>query len=55
MFNFYKLGKKQYYFQDKKRVNITRESFLKDEYWNLKNLIDPDGKKRNLITEKKKN
>tara|TARA_B110000259_G_C14019127_1_gene402402 strand:+ start:855 stop:1610 length:756 start_codon:yes stop_codon:yes gene_type:complete len=54
MFNFYKLGKKQYYFQDKKRVNITRESFLKDEYWNLKNLIDPDGKKRNLITEKKK-
>ncbi len=54
MFNFYNLGNKEYYFQDKKRIKSTRKSFLSDNYWDFKNLIDPDGKKRNLLRERKK-
>ncbi len=54
MFNFYKLSKGKYYFQNKNRIKKARKSFINDNYWDLKNLIDPDGRKRNLTKERLK-
>ncbi len=51
--NFYKLKENQYYLKKKNRKK-NKIIFQKDQYWDLKNHKDPDGKKRNLIDEKKK-
>jgi 2-polyprenyl-3-methyl-5-hydroxy-6-metoxy-1,4-benzoquinol methylase len=52
IFNFYSLKKNKYYFQNKSKKIFAKKKFILDNYWDINNHIDPDGKKRNLLSER---
>ena len=54
IFNFYSLKNNEYYFQNKSRKALAKKKFITDDYWKLQNYIDPDGKKRDLLSERVK-